>query len=70
MVSGDPQGGQGECRGAQEQDQREQATNHIWSIFGTSDEYQGYRAIDFCEGSGPSGLERGHGRGLQIHCAQ
>ena len=37
MVSGDPEGGQGECRGAQELDQREQATSHIGSIFGTSD---------------------------------
>jgi hypothetical protein len=42
MVLGDPEGGQGECRGAQEPDQREQATSQIGSIFGTSDEYQGY----------------------------
>jgi hypothetical protein len=42
MVSGDPEGGQRECRGAQELDQREQTSSQIWSIFGTSDEYQGY----------------------------
>jgi hypothetical protein len=42
MVSRDPEGGQGECRGAQEPDQREQTTSQIESIFGTSDEYQGY----------------------------
>jgi hypothetical protein len=42
MVSRDPKGGQGECKGAQELDQREKATNQIGSIFGTSDEYQGY----------------------------
>ena len=39
MVLGDPEGGQGECRGAQELDQREQATSQAESIFGTSDEY-------------------------------
>jgi hypothetical protein len=64
MVLGDPEGGQRECRGAQEPDQREKDTGHIGSIFITSDEYQGYRATDFCAGSGPSGLERGHGRGV------
>jgi hypothetical protein len=64
MVSGDPKGGQGECRGAQEPYQREQATSQIGRIFGTSDEYQGYRATKVCTGSGPLGLERGHGRGV------
>jgi hypothetical protein len=29
MVSGDPEGGQGECRGAQEPDQREQSTSRF-----------------------------------------
>jgi hypothetical protein len=42
MVSGDPEGGQRKCRGAQEPVQREHAASHIGSIFGTSDEYQGY----------------------------
>jgi hypothetical protein len=42
MVLGDPEGGQGEYRGAQEPDQREQATSQIWSILSTCDEYQGY----------------------------
>jgi hypothetical protein len=42
MVSVDPKGGQGECRGAQEPDQREHATSQIRSIFGTSDKYQAY----------------------------
>jgi hypothetical protein len=64
MVSVDPEGGQREWRGAQELGQREQASSQIGSIFGTSDEYQGYRATDICASSGPAGLERGHGRGV------
>jgi hypothetical protein len=42
MVSGDPEGGQTECRGAQELDQREKIARQIGNIFGTNDEYQGY----------------------------
>jgi hypothetical protein len=40
MVLGDPEGGQRECRGAQEPDQRQEAISQIGSIFGTSDEYR------------------------------
>jgi hypothetical protein len=51
MVSGDPEGSQGERRRAQETVQREQSTREAWVLFGYGDEYLRYRATNICAGS-------------------
>jgi hypothetical protein len=39
MVSGDPEGSQGECRRAPELVQREQSTRESWVLLGDGDQY-------------------------------